>query len=173
MRYRQWSHVGEEGFTLIEIVVVITVIGILTAAAINSVITSLVSARDAQTSIDLATIANQLERDYRTHAAVTGPTYPPTSVGATGIAAIVANAEATSASGQTTNSIVIATTNKPACSTTVTTNCFTVSPGQYVYQPLAADGSLCTVAPCMRFVLYAAQQSSGSTTIVINSMRQQ
>lgn len=155
-------HKVAHGFTVAEMAIVIVVIAILAAIVIASTSGDGPRARDAQRTASTTTIAAQLERYYRTQVAATGATYPPTSVGTSGLAAIVNSSDATTAPGQSSNSLVIASS--------VATQSPTIN--QYIYQPLTATNALCTAVPCVRFILYYRLEVS-NTIITINSMRQQ
>lgn len=153
---------ANRGFTLIEIMVVVVVIAILASLIIMAGRAYLERAADGERATDIATITHQLERYYQNNPTATGLTYPPASTSAADMAKIIDDSEAIRAPDGTTSSIVMATSNaaqSPALNV-------------YLYQPLAADNSLCTAAPCTHFKLYYRDEISG-TVHVIDSMRQQ
>lgn len=142
--------------------IVIAVIGILAMMVIASTSGDTASARDAQRATAIGVIAAQFEQYYRTQAVATGATYPATSLGVSGLTQIVNNPDATTAPNQTGSSIVTATS---AAAQSPTIN-------QYVYQPLTATNTVCSAAPCVRFILYYRLETSGAI-ITVNSIRQQ
>ena len=153
---------NDRGFTIVELSVVIIALAILAALTVSSTVSYQSQSRDNERAADIDVISRALERSYRTQAVSIGPTYPASTVGAAGLATIVNEDDATKAPDQTSNSIVIATTNAEQ---TPTIN-------QYIYQPLNIDGSLCTSAPCVRYTLYYLLEKT-NTVIRKDSMRQQ
>lgn len=151
------------GFTLVEVLVTVMAIAILAGIVVSSDRGFLERSRDVQRKNDISNISRALERYYRTNATVSGPTYPATSAGASGVAAIVDNSDFTNAPNQTTNSVVIAATNSTTQAPTV---------DQYMYQPLTSAGALCTSAPCVKYKMYYRQESD-QTVVSIDSVRQQ
>jgi type II secretory pathway pseudopilin PulG len=156
------SPISGGGFTIIELVVTIGVLTILVGIAFGTIMGVQSRAQDAERASDVSVIAQTLERYYKTQASATGATYPANSIGASGIAALIEDNDAYIAPGQTSNSIVIATSNSAQ---TPTIN-------QYIYQPLNLDGTLCTSTPCVRYKLFYTLEAT-NTTVVVNSMRQQ
>lgn len=159
-RRRQLTSRG--GFSIAELVIIVITFAILATITINAGIEYAIVARDGERASDVKAIADGLERYYRLQASSTGVTYPPTSFGAANFDQIVLEPDSLTAPGQTTNSIVFASST---AAQTPTTN-------QYVYQPFQANGSLCTTAPCTRYTLYYRSERS-DTTVTLQSMRQQ
>ena len=156
------TRIRTRGFTVIELIVVITVIAILAGVVISVNFNLQAQARDTERAADNGVIVRSLERYYQTQAVAVGPTYPPTTTGSNGIALIVNDIESVSAPAQTGNSVVIATSNSPQ----------TPTASQYIYQPLQASGALCTTSPCVRFKIYYYLEVT-KEVVVLNSMRQQ
>lgn len=152
----------QRGYTIIEVSVIIIVIAILASIMIDSALGYQVRARDSERTSDIDVIARSLEQYYRTQAAVTGPSYPVSTVGITSLGSIVDNQDAILAPQQTENSLVIASTNSAQ----------TPSANQYVYQPLLVNGSLCNTAPCPRYKLYYWREVT-ETVAIKDSLRQQ
>jgi len=150
------------GFTLIEVLVTVMAIAILAGIVVSSDRGFLERSRDVQRSNSVDNISRALERYYRTNATVSGPTYPSTASGASGVAAIVDNTNFTYAPGQSTNSIVIAASNAVQTPTI----------DQYIYQPLTSADALCNAAPCVKYKLYYRQESD-QVVITRDSVRQQ
>lgn len=153
------------GFTLVELMIIIALVSILGAIGYGGFDSVLPSSRDSKRDLDVSVISEKLELYYETTPVTNGSTYPPTTVGTAGLATIIDNEESIKAPGQTTNSLVIASSNATQSPTV----------NQYIYQPLTRTGSLCTntsTALCARYVLYYQRERSGNV-IVINSLRQQ
>lgn len=156
------SHVLERGFTIVELVLVIGILGILIAIAVSSVSGYQSQARDRERKADVFVITQNLERYYRTQAVVVGPTYPATSVGTSVLTTIIDDTEATSAPNQIVSSLVIASNNSSQTPTI----------SQYTYQPLNVNGTLCTAVPCAKYKIFYRLEKS-SDILVKDSLRQQ
>lgn len=156
------SRIFERGFTIVELVITVLILGILLTVAVGSGLGFQSRAQDAERSSDVDVIVQSLERYYRTQATGTGATYPPSSLSATALAALISDPDATIAPRQTSNSIAIA-----ASSATQTP---TIS--QYIYQPLNLDASLCTATPCVRYKVYYRIEET-NVVVVKSSLRQQ
>ena len=150
------------GFSIIEVTIVITVLTVLVGLGLATVANYQVQARDSERAADLEIIAQNLERQYKTQSVAIGPTYPASSTSASALAALINDSDATIAPGQSSNSIVIATT----------TGDQTPTISQYMYQPLNVDDSLCTATPCVRYKLFYRSEVSNAV-ISKDSMRQQ
>lgn len=168
------------GFTIVELIVVITLIGII-AGLVTFVPQNLQKSASAnEQASDTASIARRLESAYSSQD-IGSPSYPSTVELLTDISGRTrtmtrTNPEIFIAPSQTGSSVVAATavtTTNPAGANTPTLN-------QYVYQPLASDGSLCTASPsatnettqCTRFNLFYRSALS-NTVIVVKSLHQQ
>lgn len=156
------SHGNQRGFSVIEVVTALLVLGILVAVSVNSVVGYQSGARDRERASDVSVIAQNIERYYRTNAIAIGASYPPTTEGAGGLTAIIDEPDATAAPQQSTSSIVIAGS---ASAQTPTVS-------QYVYQPLNVDNTLCSSAPCAKYKLYFRLEKNNQV-IVRDSLRQQ
>ena len=153
------------GFTVVELIIVITVIVILASISYSGLDATLPLSRDSNRSLDISTISDRLEIYYETTPVAGGYTYPATSVGTTGLASIIDSQESIMAPGQSSSSLVIATSNSTQSPTT----------NQYIYQPLTRTGARCTntsSALCARYILYYRKESPNSV-IMVNSLRQQ
>jgi prepilin-type N-terminal cleavage/methylation domain-containing protein len=148
------------GFTIIELIVVIAVMGILLVLGVVNLSGSQASARDAERKTDIETIATHLETFYAsgTDGSINVGTYPTTDA-MTGTVAQQATLRdvdinsliAPGAPDTTNTSLVVATdTSQQQPSSSKAQN-------QYIYQPLTQAGTLCSVAvgaPCQKFNLY-------------------
>lgn len=161
MRTRPSRSLGA-GFTIVELAVVIIVLTILASVTVTSVIGFQSRARDSQRSSDMSALSSALEYYYRVNAVATGGTYPDTTTDSADFSDIVEDDDIITAPEETTLSIVVAS------------NANTQNPteDEYIYQPFASNGSLCTTAPCVRYKLYYRAEDT-DTIVTIDSMRQQ
>ena len=150
------------GFSIVEVIIVVTILTALLGVGLVSISNYQVQSRDSERASDVEIIAQSLERQYKTQAVAIGPTYPPSSTSAATVASYVNDSDATKAPGQTSNSIVVATTAGDQTPTI----------SQYIYQPLNIDDTLCSTAPCVRYKLFYRLEV---TNVVVSkdSMRQQ
>lgn len=178
------------GFTVIELVIVIVIMGILLTLAVVNLNNSQANARDAERMSDAESIAVMLEAFYRnastestsTPGTYVGKVYPPTSVLSSESTFKAAFPDADPKILRTPDvpisqpmRLVPATNNYNAMN-------LTPMPGEgatdfYVYQPLRADGTLCTTFiesnPCRKFNLYYRQETNGNWwPMVIESKNQ-
>lgn len=163
------------GFTVIELVVVIVVIGVLLTISVVTPLNLMVTARDTERADDIASIARVLEQDYREQT-VGAPAYPPMdefvsdSATQTGTAT-GASAAAYEAPGATASSLVPATQK----SATDPLGSGTVPLNEYVYQALQDNGNLCKTVgqTCVSYRLFYCQESSNDFLPPIESLHQQ
>lgn len=157
------------GMTIIELLVVMTIIGILSGLSITIVNSYRYTGRDAERASDVESIARAFEISYLRDATANGPSYPTTQKATTTseYASLFRgqSIDATKAPDTTTaTSIVAATTATEAQSPTK---------DQYIYLPLTAGGGLCNGSElCVRFLLYYRPEGS-NTTKVVESIHQQ
>lgn len=153
------------GFTIVELLVVIVVIGVLSGLTFTYAQSTQVKAKDIERSSDVNSLARHFEQRYRVFAGTSGPTYPSTS-DVSGLLLEVtlagADVEISYAPKQTSSSIVTASGRGPQ----------TPKINEYIYQPFSSDGTLCGSAPCVRFILYYRQEVDG-TIKTVESIRQQ
>lgn len=163
----------EWGFTLIELIIVIVVIGILISVTGYVQASALVGARDAERADDTASIARLLEQSYNNLSSAS-PTYPPTTTllsdisGSTG-SATSADPSMFRAPNAPGSSVIPATiTTAPSVGSTG------ISLNQYMYQPITATDTLCssTSSICVKFRLYYVKESN-NRLMTLNSAHQQ
>jgi prepilin-type N-terminal cleavage/methylation domain-containing protein len=158
------------GFTLVELLITMTVMTILLVLAVVNLRSNEASARDEERKTDTSVIAQQLENYYEAEVdASSAGTYPSTIAVDTEseITGLLPDLDpkalrAPDVADTSTMSFAVATTN--ATQTPAITS--------YIYQPLKADGSLCTsndegaANECRKFVLYyALENTSGTQTL--------
>ena len=148
------------GFTVVEIIITVTVMGILLLLAVVNVNSSQANARDDQRKADTQAIAIALESFYtiRPNTSAATGRYPSTNQVASeaSIRTLMPDAIITSfiAPGSDTVSESFRTaTNSNETTTGVLPQ---PTPAQYVYQPLDAAGNLCTLTAtvCRKFNLF-------------------
>lgn len=148
------------GFTIVELVITITIMGILMILAVVNVNASQVRARDDERKADVEAISSALETFYNVGygASTEYSRYPATEV-ATSEATIrtqLRDVDLKSFTAPGADSV--AASFVVATNTTQTTSGVTPQPtsSQYVYQPLTSDGSLCTANgdECRKYNLY-------------------
>lgn len=148
----------QRGFTIVELLIVIAVMGILLVLAVVNLRGTQGNARDSERSSDISSIAANLESFY-TSGNATSSTYgyyPSTSlIGQETTYLPDIDTKILIAPGETTAgaSFFAATNNNQSVSgvTPLPDN----TAYSYIYQPLAADGTLCTGATkCLKFNLF-------------------
>jgi prepilin-type N-terminal cleavage/methylation domain-containing protein len=138
----------QSGFTIVELLIVIVVIGILAALVLNSFQGVQARARDTERRTDINSVATQLEVYHGDNAG-----YPLLTANVNTDTWVSANLkgvdlQALRAPGTSANSFIT--------STTPTKN-------QYGYSPLQSDGSTaCTTAPCAKFKIYYLEEQSNT-----------
>lgn len=165
------------GFTIVELLIAITVMGILLVIAVASLSNTQLRARDDERKADIDAIAAALE-NYYAGSNATGITgrYPATTIAASEAALngalrdISLNSFKAPGVSNLTDSFKAATNNIQTIEGVMPlpTN------NTYVYQPLLADGSLCTTAgaECRKFNLYRHIEASDDLVVKITSRRQ-
>jgi len=143
------------GFTIVELAVVITIMGILLVLGVVVLDTSQINARDSERKTDIESIAINLDTFYTsgTDGSTTIGRYPSTVLIGTETTMLRdIDPKNLKTPGASSSSLVAATNN------TQTTLGVLPQPtiAQYVYQPLQSDGSLCTteVQECRKFNLF-------------------
>lgn len=163
------------GFSLIELIITITIIGILVGLVVFTPKTFLIRARDQERSDDARAIARRLEEAYNSQD-LGYPAYPSTLELSTDINAHARTMDRIppdvfkSPGGTGTNNITAAGSGDAAGGSSPTLT-------QYIYQPLTASGTLCTANPstssqCVRYFLYYRSEANNKVNIV-KSIHQQ
>jgi prepilin-type N-terminal cleavage/methylation domain-containing protein len=140
----------EQGFTIVELLIVIVVIGILAALVLNSFRGVQERARDTKRRTDINAQASQLEVYYTDNGG-----YPVFTGQVNTDSWLTANLKgadlnAWRAPNQTANSMV---------------NSATPTKDQYGYTPLQDDGTTaCTTAPCAKFKLFWYSEKTAAVT---------
>ncbi|RWZ78208.1 MAG: type II secretion system protein [Candidatus Microsaccharimonas sossegonensis] len=153
------------GFTIVELIITITIMGILLTLAVVNVGTTQAKARDDSRKSDIEAIASNLESFYisGTNNSTDFARYP--SVGVTGSAANIttnlrdANLNSFLPPGTTdVSQTFLPSTNTGSSPSIQTTAGVLPQPtiAQYVYQPIKSDGSVCQSGEidCRKFNLF-------------------
>ena len=166
------------GFTIIELIITITIMGILLTLAVVSLTSTQANARDAERSGDVQALALNLENYYTTQnpsIPMSGGTYMGSShMNSTDLKTYLPDLDIQNvyAPGVDTSSGTMSAV--PATNNITTTTGILPQPSTtndvYVYQPLTSDGSLCTdpsvTGDCRRFNLYYYQESDSSVHVI-------
>ena len=163
------------GFTIVELIITIAVMGILLTLAVISLRSSETNGRDAERKADAEAIASRLEDFYNTtdqNIGAAGGVYPDTAhidEDSLRLFAPDISAGMLRAPGVDTDE---AASLVPATNASTPPNLMP-TPGEsadrYVYQPFTATKTLCTnagVTPCVRFVLYYYQETTGAVEVI-------
>lgn len=163
-----------EGFSLIELITVMVVVGVLIAMTALTVTQVQPAARDTERKDDLVSIGRRLEQAYAAQD-VGAPAYPTAArlisdIDSQSGTVLRLSTEATRAPNSTSRS-VIGATDKSLTAPKGVGNSLAVN--EYVYQPLTSSGDLCTGSnTCVRFFLYTLLERN-SQPFTIKSIRQQ
>lgn len=162
------------GFTLVELLVTITIMVIILTLSVVNLRSSQMAARDSQRKSDVEAIAQQLENYYKLGSDnEPAGQYPPTDDMGTETDVKIALRDIESGTLRAPNvadtdpiSLVVATDFDPLTPTpTVST---------FVYQPLQSDGTICGSSgdECRKFNLYYMLESEPSVVKKVTSKNQ-
>ena len=153
------------GFTIVELIITITIMGILLTLAVVNVNSTQIQARDTERKVDIESIANALEGYYLTGAdgSVNLGRYPSTAL-ADNVSTLNSNLRDIDLKSFTAPGVddpmttFIASTNTGNAKSIQTTAGVLPQPtkDQYVYQAIKTDGSICGagVVDCRKFNLF-------------------
>lgn len=166
----------QHGFTLVELVIVITIMSIILVLGVVNLRSSQATARDQERKTDIENIARGLEGFYTNSTST--PNYPSTYIGnpATSDADVTSALQNIDIKSLQAPSVAAGTRSLiSATNTNETTTGIRPLPtiAEYVYQPLQLDNTLCTLAAqeCRRYNLY--YRLEGDTTIYKVSSKNQ
>ena len=161
----------QRGFTIVELIITITIMAILLALGVVNLTGTQVSARDSERKTDIENISLHLETYYNsgTDGSTVIGRYPSVDA-TTGLigheTTLLRDIDKNSfiAPDKTTTSLIAATNN------TQTTSGVTPQPtiDQYVYQPIQGDGTLCTLASqeCRKYNLYYRLEADNTVNLL-------
>jgi prepilin-type N-terminal cleavage/methylation domain-containing protein len=160
------------GFTIIELLITMTIMVILMALAVVSLRSSQATARDEARKTDVAVIAQQLENYYKSGSDASASTgsYPPTQ-------SINTEAEVRSVLRDLDPKAIrapgVADTSTMSFAVATGTTAPTPTVNDFIYQPLTASGALCqtTSDECRNFTLFY-QLETNATVQTVTSKHQ-
>jgi prepilin-type N-terminal cleavage/methylation domain-containing protein len=162
------------GFTLVELLVTITIMVILITLSVANIRGAQMTARDDQRTSDVRVIAQQLETYYQTGSdSQSSGQYPPTDLMSTeaDIQASLRDIEASALRAPNVQdsdpiSFVISTDTDPLTPTPTYST--------YVYQPLQSDNQVCVSIgdECRKFNIYYMLESEPNVVKKISSKNQ-
>lgn len=155
----------QSGFTIVEIIITVTVMGILLALAVVNISSSQVRARDEERKADIESIAQHLESYYKNGAGVAGELigrYPPVGFASDldTVRDALINVDPKSLAAPGVDYSADEMSLKAATNSYQTVGGVSPAPGvgDYIYQPLRWNGSswvLCSGSQeCRRFNLF-------------------
>lgn len=151
---------NRRGFTIVEMIITITIMGILLLLAVVNVNSSQVRARDDERRTDIASLGLALENFYRTGSVSSTEfgVYPSLGMLVSEVNLDAALPDASEETFLAPGNNVLLSSLIPATNAVGTDVGVTPQPtiAQYVYQPLEANGTLCAIAEidCVKFNLY-------------------
>ncbi len=166
----------QRGFTIVELVITITIMGILLTLAVVGLNATQVNARDAERKADVEAIALHLENYYNSNydetQSIGGQYLDTTRITETALKQYLPDLDLKNVRAPGVD------LSQPV-SITAATNTITTTTGvapqpssasdRYVYQPLTATGTLCTnssTQECRRFNLYYYEESTNTVKMV-------
>jgi prepilin-type N-terminal cleavage/methylation domain-containing protein len=161
------------GFTIVEIIVTITIMGILLTLAVVGVGATQQQARDNERVADVEAFAAHLESFYRTGKDSNSRLnrYPSTGLIDSGVSSITTNLrdidlKSVMAPGVTDPLVTLKIASTNSLSQTPTKD-------EYIYQPLQGDGTLCTGSSqdCRKYYIYYFLE--GDSTVHVYSSKNQ
>jgi prepilin-type N-terminal cleavage/methylation domain-containing protein len=160
------------GFTVVEIIITITIMGILLTLAVVSLTSSQVNSRDTERKGDIEALATHLETFYR-NGSDTSPNpgrYPSTAITSNETALRNALRDIDIKSVIAPGSAGMSATLAPATNATQTTTGVAPQPTitQYVYQPLQSNNTLCSneTQECRKFNIYYRLEADNTVYMV-------
>lgn len=151
---------NHRGFTITELIIIITAMGILMTLAVVNLSSSQANSRDTERKTDVESIALYLDTFYNSGSdnSSTLGRYPSTVVTqdleTTKLMLRDIDTKVITAPNETDSTV----TFKPATNQLQTTTTVTPQPeiNQYIYQPIKSDGTLCTseTQDCRKFNIY-------------------
>ena len=160
----------QRGFTVVELIITITVMGILLLLTVVNLTSSQLSARDSERVADIDTIKSLLENYYTAGSPITGGvgSYPSMSI--TDPNTLKANLPDADLKSFTAPGMAGPSATFTAANNTVQ-NVSAIDPqptiNQYIYQPLDSVGELCVGQPdCRKFNLYYRLEKDNTVYMV-------
>ena len=156
----------QRGFTVVELIITITIMGILLVLAVVNLNASQLNARDAERVADIEAFALNLESFYSTGQDTNERLgrYPATDLLASGVDSLRDNLRDIDFKSVTAPGV-----SDPLLTLQTAANTGTQTPtkNQYIYQPLQGDGTLCTTATqdCRKYNIYYYLEGDASVHV--------
>lgn len=157
---------NRRGFTIIELIIVITIMGILLILGVVNLRGSQANSRDVERKADVQAIASNFENYYLNgnySQGIAPGSYPSSTTGGgtnAGLLAIIPDMDPKSLVAPGHSDLSYISFIPATCSSTCVQTTAGVTPlptvDQYVYQPIQSNGSLCTDVSqgCRKFNIY-------------------
>lgn len=164
----------KRGFTIVELIIVITIMGILLVLGVVNLNGSQANARDAERKSDVESIAVALESVYSSgyisqdHLTKIGQ-YPSTTDLSSYPTNILKDIDINALKAPSVADTSLISATDPSTATPISP----LSKDQYIYQPLTKDGLLCTTSSdeCRKFNIYCVLEN-GNTLYPVTSKHQ-
>ncbi len=154
------------GFTIVELMIAVTVMGILIVLAVVNVSSSQMKARDDERKTDIQAIQLALETYYTVgnDTSQNSGSYPPTSLTSSESKVKEFLRDINTQSVISPNQSSVTASFKPATNAEQAVDSVTPQPtaNTYVYQPLTTANSLCTSGECRRYNLFYKLESDNT-----------
>lgn len=156
------------GFTLVELLITMTIMVILLGIVVVSLRSNQISARDEKRKTDVKVISEGLENYYEAGTDTASPgAYPSTDLMSTETAVRAALRDI---DGSVLRAPGVASTSPMSFTVATSTAVPAANVNAYVYMPLQSNGALCSSSTqeCRKFNLYYTLEATSSVQVVMS-----